>query len=626
VSARLLRGRATLDHLARAVAHADERRLGDDLGPLDAWRVRRAHRWSESRVPTGGVDPVGDKVHRLRVAWLRAARQIHEGDPAIHDHEAADRRYHAALAALGPPPEPRRWTARGALITLAAIVLAATITIIVIRIANAPTPPVGDGALLAPEDEAAFADAITQWVIGLDRLTRARFDGALDRVVAEQEDTLDARRLRALTPTVTRFFGEAVTTSWSEVLDAAETTARGRRWEDDSAALAERVRALNRALTEADRAYFVESYAAQYRDGRPETALFLFRVAARRTWIVDDHDRIDALHLRRIDRLNIVQHLLGYTSERMDVAALLLDRLEKEVVSRIGPALAPDHAMPLHVGERMGAPWFLPMCAAAGLRVRQAFGDEMPDDGPGLAAMGELLARRLALLERVDRELTTRGVSFHFDGLDITDDQLDELEGYVGSATRRELAAIQEALTTDDQRARFTRVLARHARPVEQHEVQHRIDYAQGDRFHAPDALLALLGVAPGGELARHDDVVRSAHELSAYTTEIARDPRWAVINLTLLTEHLLDGSGGAELHAAILVLDGLADELGLAAVPRLAASRPVDPATAAAIWLALVEVPGDNLARAAAALWTRWYGRALPALRPETPPPVTDP
>ncbi|MCC6623570.1 MAG: hypothetical protein IT385_20090 [Deltaproteobacteria bacterium] len=620
MSARLRRRRAALDHLARAVAHADERRLGDDLGPLDAWRVRRAHRWSEARVPTGGVDPVGDKVHRLRVTWLRAAGEIREGDPAIHDPGAAERRYHAAVAALGPPPEPHRWPLKKKLVALGALVVAAAAIVVVVRVVNAPAPPVGDGALLPPEDEQAFASALTQWVIGLDRLTRIRFDGALDRVVQEAQDTLDARRLRVLTPERLAFFGEAAAAAWGEVFAAAETTARGRRWKDDAAELAEAVRALNRALADAGRAYFVESYAAQYHDGRPETALFLFRVAARRTWLVDGDDPIEALHLRRIDSLNIIQHLLGYTSERMDVAALLLDQLEREIVTRVGPALAQDHDMPLHV-EDAAAPWVARVRSVAGARIRQAFADELPDDGPGLAALGGLLARRLALVERMNAELSARGLRFTIDELVVPDAQLEEIERYLGSATRNELAAIQAELTTAEHAARFARLLARHARPVEQHEVQHRIDYGLGPRFGAPDALLALLDITPGSELARHDDVIRTAHELSAYTTEIARDVRWSAINLTLLTEHLLEGGGGAELHAAILVLDGLSDELGLAG-PRLAASRPVDSARAAAMWLALMEVPGDNLARAAAALWTRWYGRALPTLRPEVQAP----
>jgi hypothetical protein len=82
----------------------------------------------------------------------------------------------------------------------------------------------------------------------------------------------------------------------------------------------------------------LHSYAARFDGGGRRRRLHL---PHRRASALADGTYIDALHLRRIDRLNIVQSLLGYTSKRMDVAVLLIDKLEAEVATRLGPALEP---------------------------------------------------------------------------------------------------------------------------------------------------------------------------------------------------------------------------------------------------------------------------------------------
>ena len=151
---------------------------------------------------------------------------------------------------------------------------------------------------------------------------------------------------------------------------------------------------------------------------------------------------------------------------------------------------------------------------------------------------------------------------------------LDEAEvvaaGAEGDAKRNRLEA------TENQRL-LSRMLARHAATVEQHEVQHRIDYAD-ETFAPPSVLFDILGIERDSELARAPETLRIAYELSAYTAELARDPDWAKVNLALLAEHLYDGSGGAEGVSAILILDGLAKRLGKADAAGLATKRPVEP------------------------------------------------
>lgn len=610
--------------MARAAAVADDRRLLDDVGVLARRRIARAQAWADARVngPTG--DLVGQRVHRLRVTWLRIAERVADGDPMLADASLAEKQYHAARDALGPTPMPVPWSRKKMAVVGASLVAASVGTWAVVRAVNAPPPPVGDGALLEPADEEALVDAVTQWVIGMDRWARARFDDAVARSVQEARDTLDARRGAIMSPQLTSFLGGDASEALSEVLDSAERTAMGRHWESDEAKFADAVRTLNRALADAGRAYFVDGYAALYPGGRPETALFLFRVAARRMWQVVGPDRspigdaIPALHLRRLDRLNIVQMLLGYTSKRMDVAALLLDQIEKEVVTRVGPAIAPGTDMPLeHDDDDAGEEWIAKVRAVAGERIRTAVEAEFVKDLDGMRELGALLAKRQSLVDAWQTELEERGVRLKaFDRYALDDEALESVQRYLGRGARSAVEEIQSELESAPRLRRFEALLARHARPVEQHEVQHRLDYALGDDFVVPSAVLELLDIDPRSELARHDDVLRLCYELSAYTSEIARDPAWAAIDLTLLAEHLFDRSGGAEGHAGILVLDGLREVLGLPGM-KLADTPPVTPLAAAQAYLQLMQVPSDNLARAAETLWSRWFKRPLPALVP---------
>jgi hypothetical protein len=70
------------------------------------------------------------------------------------------------------------------------------------------------------------------------------------------------------------------------------------------------------------------------------------------------------------------------------------------------------------------------------------------------------------------------------------------------------------------------------------------------------------------------------------------------------------------------MVLDGLRRELDVPIGRPLATMAPVPPERAAEAWLALAQIPGQTLALAAARLWTRWFGRDLAPLRPETDSP----
>lgn len=614
--------------LARAVSLADARVVADGTRGLARWRakrlVARAGRELGLTLPAGAAhaldrDPVGATVALLQTAWLRAHGVVVA--PSLELREATAARY---WSELGRPRDTRwRWALR-ALVVAVAIGVAVAVW----PRADVPPwqPPVAHGPLatLSAERELSWVDALSDWVIDLDRLARARFSGDSDEA-RRRFDALGRSRAAVLADDVRARFGEDAMNALGAMLTAAEAaTDGGSGWDEREEAYAAAVRATNRALLSAGFGYFFDSYAVRFDDGRAEAAFFTFRVAARQRYLADDTP-IEALHLRRIDHLNLVQFLLGYTSKRMDVAVLLVDKLEEEVATRLGPALEPGHEMPLHMDpDDEGKTSWLAVRQKAGQVVREAYYGAVPSEQQALSELGELLARRTDLVADWNARLEPKDIELReFDSLVVAPETRDRFEALTSREARKVLDQIQAELETPERNALFVRLVARHARPVELHEVQHRIDYAAGDDFRPPGALLALLGIPDGSAAADSDDVRRIAFELSAYTAELARDPAWARVNLTLLCEHLYDGSGGAEGWSAVAILEGLGKELELDVAPLVSGGTGVDLEVVAHLHLRLLAEPGERLAAAAGKLWTAWFGHPL---APITPVPIPAP
>lgn len=602
------------------------------------------------------LDPVGAKVALLQAAWLIAAgRASLVAEPSLGSILRTEagasttliRRaeltsaFWRVLQERSTRQSSSTHARRRALLLLAA---AALVILGVVFFAtrggapgDAPPPlPTTPLAHLPPDAEAAWIGAVTDWVIAVDRHARLRAEGALPGPLAEAKEAIDAHAAAIVDPTLAPGLSAASRAAFTEVLSRGLTAADGRRdWEARESAFAEAVRALNRSLAVDGLGYFFDAYAALYPQGRGEIALFSFRV--------DDRIRyrqsggagaalVDALHLRRVDKLNLVQFLLGYTSKRMDVAVVLLDKLEQQLVTRLIPALAPNAAMPLRLdGADPSSDWWLAVTRRAGQLTREAFYAAFPEERQALTELGELLARRVALYATWNARLERRGITLRDpEGLPLAESLRTQLDSFITPAERTALDDIQGRLEVASMRRFFARLLLRHAAPVERHEVQHRIDYADPD-FAIPRALLEVLGLDPEDPRVKSDtSIERAAYELSAYTAELARDPAWLHVNLALLAEHLYDGSGGAEGYTALLVLDGLARELGLhdgdpSRLRPLAERLPVAPERVAAVHLALMEQPGRALASAAERLWQRWFSKPLASLTREDAAPTPE-
>ncbi len=486
-----------------------------------------------------------------------------------------------------------------------------------------PPPNHSTGAHLPLARETEWVAAITDWVVALDRLARGRHEGELPSKLAEREELLSRHRKAVLAEDLTVTFGQPVMDALASMLDSGLTASNGDSgWAAREEVFAEAVRTTNRALADKGFGYFFDSYAVRYPDeDRAEAALYTFRVAARRRYLAGEKP-VDALHLRRLDSLNIVQFLLGYTSKRMDVAVLLIDKLEGEVATRLGPALEPNREMPLRMAaEDEGKQAWLNVRKTAGRVVRESYYGAIPGQQQALAELGTLLGRRNDLLEDWNLRLSARNVSLReFESLVVEPERRDRFQQYTSPEARKVLDEIQGELETPERKQLFERLVARHAQPVELHEVQHRIDYASGDDFEVPAPLLRILQIRPDSVHAESEEVRRIAYELSAYTAEIARDPEWARVNLSLLSEHLYDGSGGAEGWSAVMILEGLGRELGMTFEPIVdpdGRRAGADLETVAAVHLELLGKTGAELARAAATLWQQWFGHALVTLTP---------
>ena len=625
--------------LARAVALADLRTIRGAASPLGFIGRLRATRALKNAafefaldLPKDREQPlvvdrdaVGATVALLQTAWLRLHRIKLPASLGLR--ELTNERYWSEIQRRAQRPPARRTLFMVVLI----VVLGGGTALALSMSSSEPPPPafmapVGDRTFLPLEREETWVEALTDWVVSLDRLTRGRFEGELPSRSDERTHDLELNRKAVLGEDLRVPLGDAVVDALGRMLDGAAAAARGGEgWAAREEVFAEAVRTTNRELAKRGYGYFFDSYAVRFDDGRAEAAFYTFRVVASQRFMAATTP-VEALHLRRVDRLNIVQSLLGYTSKRMDVAVLLVDKLEGEIATRLGPALMPGREMSLHMdAEDEGKTTWLAVRKKAGQVVRESFYGALPGEQQALSELGELLARRSDLVDDWNMRLGDRVTLREFETLGVDSSYRDSFQATTSREARAVLDEIQQKLETDEQRRLFLRLVTRHARPVELHEVQHRIDYASGEDFVVPLELLTILQLTPGSEPAESDEVRRVAFELSAYTAEIARDPEWARVNLTLLCEHLYEGSGGAEAWSAVLILEGIAKNLSLPFDPILdpeGRRASADLETVAALHLKLLGQPGPALSKAATAIWEAWFGHPLVRLDrlPEAP------
>lgn len=452
---------------------------------------------------------------------------------------------------------------------------------------------------------AVFSDALPRYVIALDRHRRAR--GGEDALAAVAE--LDAASLHlsaageaALGSDATSFL-RALADQSRDIVDSGGTAAVDSHLRS--------LDALNETIASLGLGYYVDAEVLrERRTGQHRVYLSTFSVERVRYYRSGD-ERIRALCLRRLDQLNFVRAVLGFTREQVSDGLVLLDRVTPYLIDHVLPALAEGASMPL-VDDASEGDWIDVVETAAGLDARAEATQNL---GDRVAVLGTLLGRRRALLDGWRERFAPEGIHVQRPpSYDLDVEAYALLARRVPRQEWRELEAIAEALSDDAPRTSYRELEQLLIASVERHEVQHRLDYSSDTLSTMPAALEAHVGpLEPDGQ--ENVRARRALAELSAYLSEIARGPQLVKTNLALFAGHLFNRRswGTAESYAALVTFEGLGREVGFERPLRV--GRTIDRAALAELYLALRDVPSARLASLAAELWASLFGRPLPPL-----------
>ena len=651
---------AVLDAIARVIAEDGgvERALallrrGDPLlRGASSRRLREAH--ADALLATRlkqGPEAAG---HALRLTYLLLLRAL--PPRAVRDDvDAIGAAYEAARAAR-PTPSAGRWWPTGLLVlALAAAGVAATFSWRAATRAPPPEPVASSSASSAPVTvSGAYADGgvpapspgdavlaralgtdVPDFLVALDQRTEARRAGAPAAELGKLDALAEGAQGRALAPDVRAALGEAAARALEDLLAAARRAAEGPaggspagfapRASELDGALARAVAAFDDALAAAGLGYFADGDVITETDsGRRYVIVYTFRVSQVRVFAAGAAT-VRALELRRLDKLSWSHTLLGFTRPTLRFAAVLLDQLDEQVVTLIAPAMAPGAPVPLFEPDA-SAPDRAAVEARAGELVRAEYGALPGLDLDAATRLGKLLGKRRALFASWEPRLSARGLAVAAPvTLRLPRGLRASLEGLVPGDDLFELMRIDAALDDQTRADAFVALRDALAASVERHEVQHRLD-ALGPPPPLPKALEALVGPLEDAGRERRDAVAARA-ELSAYLAELARDARTPRVGLTLIARFLFDRRmhGAPECYAALVLLEGLADGLGVRVAHPLVAAGAIDRHAVAEVWGALVALPPERLRAAARTLWEALFAAPLPDLRlvaPEGDPP----
>jgi hypothetical protein len=519
--------------------NADEKAALSSVDPLLRPFTRRRLRRSVLAARALTSEP--DHRHVLRLAWLTVAGTTPEQPD---DVEAVRGIWDKATSFWPRRPPSWRLTKILALVLFGGFI-AGSLAVIWPRRSldvNRPAPPPagvfatgGVAPTAAPEIAERFQETLPDYFIALDRWSRRRGD---DTALREAREAL-------VDPGVV---GPGVAKRLAELADAARRVHETADARLDGAAevFSDAAGALDDELTAAGIPLFVDVDLVRSTTRRT-TFAFSFTVEEVHLYR-SGKLTVRALYLRRLDRMNYTQTLLGFTRPSLREGLVLLDQLSEQVESELMPALADDVPYPTDL--------------------------EPDEDFP--------------------------------EGIEVA--------RHIGESVRAELRAAVAGAPEHEVTERLTQVVGR---SVARHEVQHRLDRSGAGR-RLPRELAELVGPLIDDEGEERPHVVRARAELSAYLAEVARADEHPTTRLELadLARNLLekDRWGTAECWASLVILDGLARELGISAGSLLVA-REIDRTVAAHIITNLVARPETEVRAAAARLWARLFGEPLPPL-----------
>jgi hypothetical protein len=559
-------------------------------------------------VESASLGPALGTEASLRLAYLIAERGPERAPPP--DEQAILAAFTEARSARRPAPPPRRWWALlGTVATVLTLVAALSLRSFLNRPFDPRRAPLGR----------SLAVALPAYVVLIDR---ARNHPEARSVVLEA-------RAHVLSPDAQRALGPDASSRLGEALDsgAALANASGTRARDTTAAQREelkdqffaRVGAANAAMRARGTPYFIDgdvltSSEAEGASPRTQPLLLSFYVE-REVEVLAAGAPIRALHIWRLDQLNLAQAFLGYTRPRTPEALVLLDQIETELVMYVLPALPPgEGAILADADEQDDDSWQAPLHARAAQVVREHYAAPGAE-GDAAARIGKLLARRRALVNKWRREIAGLGMRFRVpERLVPESDYRRDLDRLVPRSELFEWDDLHEELLSPELERAFVRMRSRYAASVERHEVQHRIDFGRG-LVPIPEPLRARLGLGSGLDARPESLGARARDEMSAYLAMLAASPASSRLDLVLLSRFVFDrrAQGNAYCYAALIIIEELARQLGLPDLSPLTARGAILRSHAATRLAALVDRSPEELSAAAASLWELHYGGKLP-------------
>ena len=491
----------------------------------------------------------------------------------------------------------------------------------------------GKPSIESPAISRALGEDLPEFLVALDQWSRARGAGGVASRLASLEASVDVARQKLLAPAVRAALGTGAAVRLEELLVAARTASLGdggpsapspgspsERAHSVSEPMMSATGAFDDELAAAGLGYFVDGdVITDLRTGHRLVIIYAFTVESV-SLFRSGGATVRALDLRRLDHLNWSQSLLGFTRPHLREALVLLDQVDEQLVTYVLPGLGNGARIALFDPDdsTVSPATRDAVESRAGELVRAEYGADPALDAGRAERLGRILTRRRELFEGFDKRVSARGLSLRTPGLLRLDKDYDTaLAGAVPQSELDELRRLDDEVGERpflDTYARLRDVLVD---SVERHEVQHRLDYARLDPLPMPGPLAALVG--PAGEGESHRFASQTRAELSAYLGELSRDERTTKVNLTMLSRFLFGKQmqGMAECYSAVVIFEGLAEELGIPGATGLVTRGNIVRERAATLYLALTATPPEALRSAASRLWARLFEGPLPELRP---------
>jgi hypothetical protein len=360
--------------------------------------------------------------------------------------------------------------------------------------------------------------------------------------------------------------------------------------------------------------YFLESTLIRYhRDGVTLPVIYAYYVE-RESHLRGADRAVRALHVRRIDDLNIASAAMGYTRPSSTVALILLDHVEGHLLQYVLPAVAQEGDTVLVDTESLDpdSPWQRELRDRSTAIVREAYASVPGVSPAAVQELGTLLYRRRELVRSWMKTLDKRNVRLRTPSRLIPEaNYAEELRGRVTGL--EEWGALHGRLLEQEVLQAFDTVRDQYARSIEQHEAQHQLDYARTTK-RMPPRIAEVMGMEGALELEERSFNAYVVGEVSAYLAEIARAPDSPSLLLMVLLQNAWSAEqwGGAYCYAALAVLDAIGRELGLPD-EKLTGSGQVRRDKVTSRFTAVTSKPPEEIRKAARRAWEGAFDATLP-------------